>query len=204
MAPHYCFPALRTRVTPGAPAALGSEERCGTESGDSGLEAAVLATVVEERFAIAQIEGFHFTDEDGVVAGRVLRDHVAGEMSQGVFEEGNARVRPVKANAEAGIVGRILLRIGKEFGKMLLGISENTDAEATLRLEIRQQACILIHADKDQKRVEGDGSERVGGHAVDLAGSALGSNHSNARGEGSENAAKKLRSGRGSGHAEPH
>jgi len=67
-----------------------------------------------------------------------------------------------------------------------------------------QQARILIHADKDQKRVEGDGSERVGGHAVDLAGSALGGNHSNTRGEGSENAAKKFRSGRGSGHTEPH
>jgi hypothetical protein len=162
-----------------------------------------MAAAVEERFAFAQIEGFHFTDEDGVVAGRVLRDHVAGETSQGVFEEGYARVRPVKANAEAGIVGRILLRIGKKFGQMPLGISENTDAEATLRLEIRKQARVLIHADKDQKRVEGHGSERVGGHAVDLSGSALGSDYGNARGEGSENAAKKLRSRRG-GHTEPH
>jgi len=146
-------------LTSGAPRALESEERRGTESGNSGLEAAVLATVVEERFAIVEIEGFHFTDEDGVVAGHMLRDYVAGEMSQSVFEQRNARVRPPKANPEAGIVGRILLRIGKEFGKMLLGIPENTDAEATLRFEIGKKARILIHADKDQKRVEGNGGE---------------------------------------------
>lgn len=41
----------------------------------------------------------------------------------------------------------------------------------------------LIDANKNEERVEGDGSERIGGHSVSVAGAALNGDDGNTRSE---------------------
>jgi len=125
----------------------------------SRLEPAVLATQVQERFTIEGFEGLHFTNEDGVVPGHVLRDDITREMSQGVYQKRNTRLGPAKANPEPGAVGRILLGFGKKFGHALLRVTKYVDAEPPLCFEVRQEARILIDTDQNQRRIERDGRE---------------------------------------------
>ena len=49
-------------------------------------EAAVLAAMEEERFAVVAGHAFDFAEEDGVVAGGMFGDEVAGEMGQRAFQ----------------------------------------------------------------------------------------------------------------------
>jgi len=58
----------------------------------------------------------------------------------------------------------------------------------------------LVNADKNQERVEGDGCEGIGGHAVGLAGSARGGYDGDAGGELPERVAKVSCGERSGGH----
>ena len=104
--------------------------------------------------AIANFERFHFADEDRVVARHVLRDDVASEMRQGVFQKRDTRVGPEEADPETRIVGTVLLRFSKKLGHALLGIPEYAYAKATFGFQVRQKAGVLVHTDQNQRRVE--------------------------------------------------
>ena len=120
----------------------------------SGLEPAVLPAAIEERLAIANFERLHFADEDRVVARHVLRDDVASEMRQGVFQKRDTCVGPEEADPETRIVGRVLLRFSKKLGHALLRIPEYAYAKATFGFQVRQKAGVLVHTDQNQRRVE--------------------------------------------------
>src|ERR1700687_3770694 len=89
-------------------------------------------------------------------------------MSKGIFEERDAGGRPLKANAEASFFVGILLELGVMFGDFLLRVFQNVDAETALGLEKRQQTGVLVYANKNQQGIEGNGGERIRGHAVNL------------------------------------
>ena len=50
------------------------------------LQAAILAAVIEQRLAGADVHAFDFADKQGVIAGRIFRGNIAGEMSEGVMD----------------------------------------------------------------------------------------------------------------------
>lgn len=120
----------------------------------SALKAAVLAAVEEQRLALAQIQGFDFTQEDGVVPRRIFRNDIAGEMRQSILDDGDARFSPTIANAETRVGVRPLFAHRKMLGERLLGIVQNANAEAPLRLEEGEQAALLIHTDGNQRWLE--------------------------------------------------
>ena len=60
---------------------------------------AIFAAVVEERVAGEDVGGMDFGDEDGVVAGGVGVDEMAGQLGEGVFKNGDAGGNPSKVNA---------------------------------------------------------------------------------------------------------
>jgi len=50
------------------------------------LYAAILAAVIKQRLAGADVHAFDFADKQGVIAGRIFRGHIAGEMSEGIMD----------------------------------------------------------------------------------------------------------------------
>ena len=50
------------------------------------LQAAILAAVIEQRLAGADVHAFDFADKQGVIAGGIFRGNTAGEMSEGVMD----------------------------------------------------------------------------------------------------------------------
>jgi len=121
-----------------------------------GREAAVLAAVEEERLAIVALHAFDFAEEDGVIAGEVLGDHVASQFCKCAFQERNTGGSPAIANAEAGVGFGRLFAFGEMFGEGLLVFAEDADAEAALRFEEREQPGVVRDANENQKRIEGD------------------------------------------------
>lgn len=118
-----------------------------------------------------------------MVAGDVGGHDAADDLGEGVFEEGDAGWRPAKANVELCFGVRCLIRLREVDGKGLLVFLQNVDAEGAVLFEKRKEMAALVDADKNEERVEGDGCEGIGGHAVGLAGSARGGDDGDAGGE---------------------
>lgn len=134
--------------------------------------------------------GLHFPDKNGVVAGGMRRDEIAGQMEERSFQDGNATGRPTIANQEALLGLRALLILGKIFGDGFLTVFQDTDTETFFLVEQRKHSGSLVDADKDQHGSERDGSKGVRGHAVDQTGLALDGDHGYAGGELTEGFAK--------------
>jgi hypothetical protein len=154
------------------------------------MKAAVFSAVIQQRLASLQFQAFDLPDKDCVVARNVLCDDDAGNMRKRIFEKWNPGRSPLEANAQASLFGRILLRLGKMRGDILLGILQDVDAETALALKIRQQLGIVIDADQNQQRIEGNGSKRVRSHAVNLSGFSFDGEHSNTSGEATHHTAE--------------
>ena len=135
-----------------------------------------------------------------MVAGDVGGHDAADDLGEGVFEEGDAGWRPAKANVELGFGLRCLFRLREVDGKGLLVFLQDVHAEEAILFEKRQEMAALVNADKNQERVEGDGSEGISGHAIGLAGSARGGDDGDAGGELAERVAEVSRSERSGGH----
>src|ERR1700757_2426064 len=143
-------------------------------------EAAVLAAVEDQRIAVVAFHAFDFAEEDGVIAGGMFGDDVAGQFGEGAIEERNAAGGPAIANAEASMLFRGLFEFGEILGEGLLPFAQNADAEAALGFEVGEKPGVMADAGEDQKRFERNGSEGIGGHAVDKSGFALSSNYGDA------------------------
>jgi len=72
----------------------------------------------------------------------------------------------------------------------LLVILQDVDAEKAVLFEERQEMAALVDADEGEERVQGDGSEGIGGHPVSIAGSASDGDYGDAGGELAERVAK--------------
>ena len=135
-----------------------------------------------------------------MIAGGVFGDDVAGEFGEGAIEERNATGGPAIANAEAGMLFRGLFEFGEILGERLLVFAENADAEAALGFEVGEKPGVVANAGEDQKWLERNGSEGIGGHAVDEARCTLSCDYGNAGGEGARDSAKGYRIERRDGH----
>ena len=159
-----------------------------------------MAAVVEERLAGSEVHAFDFADEQGVIAGGIFRDDVAGEMRESVVDQRNAGGGPEEMDAEGFGSFGLLKRLGKVFGDSLLRISKNVDAEATLIFEEGQQTGIVIDANEDEERIEGYRGKGIGGHAMNLAGFAFNSDDGDAGGKVADDAPKMSGCERSGGH----
>jgi hypothetical protein len=157
-----------------------------------GLKVAILAAVVEERFAVAIADAFHFADENGVVTGHVFRGNIASELSERAGEDRDAAGGPFKLNIQLTLFLGRRVGLGEMLGESLLAATQDVHTETTLQLQEREELGVLIHADENQKRVEGNGREGVGGHAVDFAGFALDGDDGDTSGETSHDAAEEF------------
>lgn len=157
-----------------------------------GLQSAVLAAEIEKRLAIANCSGFHFAQKDSVITRKIFRDDITGELRQRIFKDRDTSSRPTITDAEVRVGIGALFSGCKMAGEGLLRILENAYAEAALRFEEREQTAFFIHADGDQRRVKGNRVEGVSGHAMDLARLALDSDHGDAGGEMTHDAAEEL------------
>ena len=163
-------------------------------------QGAILAAEEEQGFSIVNCGGFHFPDKNRVVAGDVRIHKIAGEVKERAFENRNAAGRPVIANGEALLGFGTLLSLGKVLGDGLLAVFQNADAKTFFLLEQGKQFRAVVHADRNQHRMERDGSKRVGGHAVHETGPALDGYHGYAGGKLAEGFAEFQSSGWRRGH----
>ena len=139
-----------------------------------------MAAVEEQRIAVMAFHAFDFAEEDGVIAGGVFGDDVAGQFGEGAIEERNAAGGPAIANAEASMLFRGLFEFGEILGEGLLPFAQNADAEAALGFEVGEKPGVMADAGEDQKRFERNGSEGIGGHAVHHARIAFHGDHGDA------------------------
>jgi hypothetical protein len=100
-----------------------------------GREAAVLAAVKEQGIAFVAFHAFDCAEEDGVIAGGMFADNVAGEFGEGAVQKRNPAGRPLIRNAEASIFFGRLVAFSEVLGEGLLSRTKNGDAEAALRFE---------------------------------------------------------------------
>jgi len=159
-----------------------------------------LAAVEEQRVAVVAIHAFYFAEEDGVIAGRVFGDYVAGEFGEGAVQKRNPAGRPLIRNAEASIFFGRLVTFSEMFGEGLLSRTKNGDAKAALRFQKREQPGVMRDADENEKRIERDGGEGIGGHAVDYTGIAFDRYYGDAGDEGASDSAKGYGIERRDGH----
>jgi hypothetical protein len=159
-----------------------------------------LAAVVEQRLARGEVHAFDFSDKQGVIARGIFGDDIAGEMSEGVLNQRNAGRSPEELNAEGFGGFGFLQRLRKVFRYGLLRASEDVNAEAALSFEERKQAGIVIDANEDKERIEGNGRKGIRGHAMDLAGLAFDGDDGNASGKVSDDAPKISGCERSGGH----
>ena len=157
----------------------------------SGGEVAVLAAMIEERLACAAIHAFDFADEDGVVAGGMFGDDFTREVSERVVQKRDAGWGPVETNAQTLFHFRSLFALCEMVGKGFLAFAENADAKAALGFQEREQPGILINANENQQGVERNGSEGVGGHAVNAAGFPLNRDNRDAGGKRAGDSAER-------------
>ena len=146
-----------------------------------GREAPVLAAVEEQWFAVVAFHAFHFADEDGVIPGQVFADDVACEFCERAPQHRNSGGGPTITNSEAGVGFGRLVAFGEMFRESLLAFTKDADTKAALRFEEGEKPGVVIHADENQKGIEGNRREGIGGHAVDHAGVAFYSNYGDAR-----------------------
>jgi hypothetical protein len=170
-------------------AAQGKRKAAATKAGLGG-QTAVLGAVEEEGKAFVGGNGFDFAEEDGVVAGEMFRDEVTREMGQRIFQQGNAAGCPAKADTKLAIRVGSLIGLREMLGERLLVFAKDANTEATLRFQEGEQAGILIHANEDQWRIQGNRGEGIGGHAVDFAGSAFDGDDRDAGGKSAGHAAE--------------
>ncbi len=150
--------------------------------------------------AVGGVEAFDLGEEEGVIAGRMLGDDVAGEVREGILEERNAGIGVTKSYAEASGGFRVLNGLGEMLGDRLLGIAKYVDAEAVLFADVGEHARVVIDADENEQRIERDRGEGIGGHAVDEAGLALDGDDGDAGGKVPDDATEQLRGKGGTGH----
>ena len=159
-----------------------------------------MAAVEEQGLAFVAFHAFYFAEEDGVIACGMFGDDVAGEFGEAAIEERNAAGGPAIANAEAGMLFRGLFEFGEILGECLLVFAQDADAKAALRFQEREKPGFVIYADENEKRIQRDRSEGIGGHAMHKSRAALSCNDGDAGGKRARYSAKRYGIERRNGH----
>ncbi|MCY1405627.1 hypothetical protein D9M71_208720 [compost metagenome] len=137
------------------------------------------ALVIEQRRAAKIVEGQHLADQYHVVAAIHLLVHLALETRRAVGEQ--------RRTADTGLVTHplelVVARAGELIGEVDLVGSEDVHREVAGLLEHRQAAGTLVNAPEDQRRLQGDRVEAVGGDARTGAIGRCGGDYGDASGE---------------------
>lgn len=141
---------------------------------------AVFAAEIEQRLSLVQFRVFHFPDKNRMVAGDMRRHHFATHLEQRALDHRSAAGRPPKMNAQPLLGFRVVFAFRKIFGDGLLILFQDADAKLPFLLQQRVHVCAVVDAHKNEHGMKRNGSERVGGHAVNLAGLALDGNDGDA------------------------
>ena len=150
----------------------------------------VFATKIKQRLAFVHFRVLYFPDKNRMVAGNVRAHDPAIHLKKRAIDDGSAAGRLPKMDAEPLFGFAAVFAFCEVFGNGLLPRFEDADAETFFLFEKTQHFGALVDANKNERGLERDGGEGVGGHAVDLAGLALDGNHGDAGGEMAEGFAK--------------
>jgi len=118
-----------------------------------------------------------------MVASDVRRNHLATHLEQRAIDDGSAAGCPPKMDAQPLLRFRVVFALCEIFRDGLLILFQHADTKLFFLLEQRMHVCAVVYANENQHGIERDGSERVGGHAVNFAGFLLDSDDSHASGE---------------------
>src|SRR5712692_8136004 len=146
----------------------GRESGMGMKNASSGVDATVLAAIVEQRLEagiLAAVGGLDPAHEDGVIPARIGVDGGALELGQGIFEHGDAE----RAHAIAypfELFRGVRDRFGREARRDgLLILVQDVDDEAGPLGQGPVALRVVGDADEDQGRVEGHRREGAGREA---------------------------------------
>ena len=146
----------------------------------------VFATKIKQRLAFVHFRVLYFPDKDRMVAGNVRANDPAIHLKKCVIDDGSAAGRLPKMDAEPLFGFAAVFAFCEVFGNGFLTCFEDADAKMFFLFEQREHFRAVVDANENQHGIERDGSEGIGGHAVDLAGLALDGNHGDAGGEMAE------------------
>jgi len=146
-------------------------------------DVAVFAAEIEQRLSFVNFGVVHFPQENRVIARKMRGYDSAAQLKQRIFKDRQAARRSGEVDGEALFGFGAVHASRKIFGDGLLPGFEHADAEAFFLLEEGKDFGAVVNANENQQRVERNGGEGVGGHALNFSGLALDSDDSNTGGE---------------------
>src|SRR5260370_39982864 len=138
-----------------------------------GSDLSVLAAKKEKRLARMDFGSVDLGDKNRVISGQIGGDDRTRQLREGPIDNWYTLLHPAVANAQALLRSGIERTLGEVLRPSLLVHFQHADAEMPVFLEHGQQTRAMVDANKHQRRVQRNGSERVCGHAVHLPRGAL-------------------------------
>src|SRR5688500_17601115 len=132
----------------------------------SRYQARVAAAVVAERLAFARVAGNDLTNEDGVIAAIVRGVNAAIDPGERAVENGRARL--LRMPCESGERGGNLTA-GEATCRALVILGEDVDGEILCGGDGTVCVGDAFDAGEDERRLEGDGCNSIGGEPAWLA-----------------------------------
>ena len=163
-------------------------------------DAAVFAAKIEERLSFVNFGIVDFRDKNCVIAGEMRGHCAATQLEQGVFQNRKPARGFGVADGEALFGFGAVHSPSKIFGDGLLPGFEHAHAEALFLLQEWKDFRAVVDANKNQRGVERNGREGVGGHALNFPGLALDGDDGHAGGKLAERFAKFQGGERRGGH----
>ena len=150
-----------------------------------GRDPGISAAIVEQRVALGLVDEAHdLADDDDMVAAVVDGVGPAFEERQ---RFGKYRA-PDAAEVIADVAPFVLRRPREMGGNALLQIGQHVDREMLRRLEMVEGIAAPVQAEQQQRRIERNGTERIGGEADRLAAFGHGGDDGHAGREGPQRA----------------
>ena len=150
------------------------------------MQAVVAAAVEKQGLVVSEFVMFDVADVEGMVACGMDVDDAGDEMGQGPLDYGHVVLIDEREF-------QALLQAAREvIAKGILPFGQNADAEVAGGGQQRIHRRAIIHGDDNERRIERDGHESIGRHAV-RAFSIARSDNRHAAGEAAERVAEMAR-----------
>ena len=146
-------------------------------------DVAVFAAEIEQRLSFVNFGVVHFPQENCVITGKMRGYDSAAQLKQRILKDWKPIWRSGEVDGEALFGFGAMHSSGKIFGDGLLAGLQDADAEAFFLLKEGKDFGAVVNANENQQRVERNGGEGVGGHALNFSGLALDSDDSDTGGE---------------------
>src|SRR5258708_35276571 len=154
---------------------------------------AVFTAEIEQGLAVVDFGFNHFSDKNGVIAGKMRSRDFATQLEKRAFQYGNSAGSPAIMNGQAllGLGTRHAFR--EVFGHGFVTFLQHADAELFFLFQHGKNCRALFDTDQNQQGIERNRSEGIGGHPAHGAGSALDGYNGDACGEMSESFSQLMR-----------